>query len=207
MIGSHIWETIVSSDRCGLDLAPIAIRSDQDLMMKACSKKCSLLENVDESLALDNAFLHEVIAIDAMALCYLSHEAQRRFPDLLTDNLRLKAWFTSGGLYEPRCFPDSRRGNQQIFLWIAEHAYSSEGCFNSFEHVAHHLKDDIAFMEKAIEFRPNLFFHASNGVSRYENALLLVKALAASISFAYDYVKFTRAGEDWRQEFFTIFLT
>ena len=68
----------------------MSVRSDEELMMKACSKDYEALMHLDVgSLALDKDILQHGIDTDIIwHLNILSHEAQRMFPELLKDNLR-----------------------------------------------------------------------------------------------------------------------
>jgi len=65
------------------DFAPAEIRSDQDLMLMACTRSHQILDVVDDRLAGDHAFLSALADRNPCILKSLSHELQRSFPDVV----------------------------------------------------------------------------------------------------------------------------
>lgn len=122
----EIWDTIISLDLFDddlRDLAPTDVLNDRELMLKVCRTCFTALLEVGDALQVDRDFLHQAIDLQPMSLMYVTKDVQRRFPELLTDNLKkyfeqehsgnflldkiaeefwtapwfVKAWFTSGG--------------------------------------------------------------------------------------------------------------
>ena len=147
------------SRKCSLTYAPASIRSDLELMTKACSIQSAAFARLDESLAMKREFLVIVLKEKPFGLLHLSENALLAFPDLVETGLpklletgtiygrllaeRLdpsifereafaRAWFCSGGPFLAEVFPESWRDREDIFLWIAEH---SSGAY----HLSHEI--------------------------------------------------------------------
>lgn len=112
-IDRRFLDKIISSSfdeiEWSIETAPAIIRSDRELMMKACFNNHDSLCYVDESLALDRDFMYEVIENNTMAAWSLSHVTQRMFPELLLDNLQeLIAYYEDQELILDRVSPEIR---------------------------------------------------------------------------------------------------
>lgn len=68
--------------------APVEIRSDRELMIKACGKDHTIIQLVDESIARSHDFLLAAAGRNARLLQVISHDLQRRFPDVVDRALR-----------------------------------------------------------------------------------------------------------------------
>lgn len=226
-----IWDTIIASENCTIDLAPNSILSDGELMMKACEKDIWLLRKVSGSLARDKDFLQKVIDMDPEALRHLSNDAQIQFPELVIDNLKpflavqsnrisgdlleyiapdvrtnpsfIEKWFTLGGRFLPRYFPESMRDEEQIFLWLAKHCI----IMSSFQNASDRLKGDRDFVSRLIELQPYAYFDASDDIQ--QDTAFQSKTLAIGNShIAEEYItrlRETNVGEE-RIETFSTFL-
>lgn len=165
--------------------AGITIRSDRELMLQACSCKPYNLQAVHESLKVDKNFLDQLLETAPHALQYVTHEAQRQFPELVKNNFRplfrdaksryvsswifdkiapefwndrqlVVAWFKEGGPFL-ECMPKAWRDDREIFLLLAEHNITEYREEYLFLHASKRLLKDKAFARTVIELRPCLF--------------------------------------------------
>lgn len=73
------------------DRATADVRSDAELMFNAYVWDDSCLSVVDQSLLRNRGFLEECLAVCPYSFSFLSHETQRRFPDLVEKTFELMA--------------------------------------------------------------------------------------------------------------------
>ena len=160
----EIWRTVLDSTEhdpwdpqdndvpsCTLRHAPTSILSDWELMLYGCSKRADTLAEVDASLMMNEGFLQVVLGVDEKTLLYISHEAQRRFPNLMDFWIRKffkknrgdywyqrfvdgvlnpalfqrtsfgKAWLKAGGPFLANRFPPTWRDEEEYFLLVAKY--------------------------------------------------------------------------------------
>lgn len=88
-----VWEAILrgtAAQRGWGDLAaiirafaPHVIRADREIMLQACGFDGKIVQLVDASLSINHDFLVAAVDRNYHILAYLTHETQRRFPDIV----------------------------------------------------------------------------------------------------------------------------
>lgn len=220
-----VWTKLIDDHRQsgGCDLAYFCtvyagreIRADRDLMLKACIAEAAVLEHcvADQLRNQDQLFLEELLSHNPRALAYVSHEAQRLFPELLqrtfaafflaanndywikqqlarnirpefwTDRDFVMTWFQAGGPFLD-VHSQLWRDDREIFLLIAQQQ-DRQGALNSFGFASASLRGDKTFFLEVVGRNERLLLKASPELQQDSELLLL--ALSKSCDFVENYL-------------------
>jgi len=85
-----IWEAVlrgqaIAGSLCELigNFATTSIRSDRDMMLRACSFDGTVVRELSQNLRNDHAFLFAAVDVNPRVVLGLTHGIQRRFPDVV----------------------------------------------------------------------------------------------------------------------------
>lgn len=179
------------------------IRSDYDLMLKACRRTFLILHYVDpHTLGTDRGFLETVLSEKPGALQCMSPEAQRLFPELVVQTFPPLAQYVATAphnyafLAAGNIIPEVWENRSNILEWfkcglpfgsVFPDSWKDDReiflliakhCpdnfrYYSFSHAAPALRGDKDYMQKVLELAPPLFVCASEMLQRDFDLALL----------------------------------
>jgi hypothetical protein len=198
-----LWSKIIGSDGedsdfphdldCVIrDFAPLPIRQDRELMLRAVICKGYVLNHLPANLQEDREFVEAVVENYPDPLAAMPANSQRLFPDLVVASLRegadyevsdliedvtpelwlnltvWKKYFEEGGWSFEHC-PDALKDDEEFGLLAAEHVVTHEyggfsGALESVTSVA--LRSNKSFMMKAVLINADHFLCACGELRR-----------------------------------------